>query len=97
MKKKDNSTNTHSDFRGRRDLMLYNINKLILKTGCDSENEIKCPDNSDNFSNIDNYILKFFFFRSYSAYCFCMPEVMFVGIRRRRFDQVSVDLFRVSR
>ncbi len=80
--------NTRSGFRERRDLILYNINKLILKTDCDPENKIKYPDNSDNFSNIDDYILKFFFFRSYSAYYFRMSEIMFVGIRRRRFDQV---------
>ncbi len=86
MKKKDNSTNTRSGFRGRRDLMLYSIDKLILKTGCDFENEMKCPDNFDNFFDIDDCILKFFFFRSCSAYCFCISEIIFVGIHRRRFD-----------
>jgi len=76
--------------------MLYNTDKLILKTGCDPENEMKCPDNSDNSSNIDDYILKLFF-RSCSAYCFRMPEMVFVGARRRRFDQVSADPFRTNR
>jgi len=79
--------NTRSDFRGRRDLILYNYtDKLILKTGYDPENEIKYPNNSDNSSNTDDYLLKLFFFRSYSAYYFRMPEVVFVGARRRRFD-----------
>ena len=73
------------------------INKLILKTGCDPENEMKCPDNSDNFSDIDDYILKLFFFRFCSAYYFYISEVMFVGARRRRFDQISTNLFRASR
>jgi len=87
MKKMDNSINTRSGFRGSRNLMLYNnTDKLILKTGCDSKNEIKYPDNSDNFSNIDNYILKLFFFRSYSAYYFRISEIVFAGVRRRRFD-----------
>ncbi len=58
---------------------------------------MKCPDNSDNSSDIDDYILKLSFFRSCSAYCFRMPEMVFVGARRRRFDQVSADPFRVSR
>jgi len=89
--------NTRNDIRGRRDLMFYSyIDKLILKTGCDLENEMKYPDNSDNFSNIDDCFLKLFF-RSCSAYCFCMPEMVFVGARRRRFDQISADLFRVNR
>ncbi len=79
--------NTRNGFRGRRDLIFYNyIDKLILKTGCDSENEIKYSNNSDNFSNVDNYILKLFFFRSYSVYYFYISEVMFVGARRRYFD-----------
>ncbi len=97
MKKKDNNINTRSGLRGRRDLILYNINKLILKTSYNPENEIKYPDNSDNSSNTYDYILKLFFFRSYSAYCFRIPEMVFVGTRRRRFDQVSADLFRVNR
>ena len=66
--------------------MFYSTDKLILKIGCDSENEMKCFDNSDNFFNIDDYILKFFFFRSCSAYYFRISEIIFVGIRRRRFD-----------
>ncbi len=61
-------------------------NKLILKTGCNPENEIKYSDNSDNSSNIDNYILKLFFFRSYSAYYFRISEIVFVGAYRPRFD-----------
>ncbi len=77
-------------------MILYNINKLILKIGYDPENEIKCPDNSNNFSDINNYILKLFFFRSYSVYYFRIPKMIFVGIRRRRFDQISADPFRVS-
>ena len=90
--------NIRSGFRGRRDLIFCSYtNKLILKTDCDPKNEMKCPDNSDNFSNIDNYILKLFFFRSYSAYYFCIPEIAFVGARRRCFDQISTDLFRASR
>jgi len=89
--------NTRSGFRGRRDLILYNTNKLILKISYDPENEIKCPDNSDNSSNINNYILKFFFFRSCSAYYFRIPEIIFVGAHRRRFDQVSADPFRANR
>ena len=88
--------NIRSDFHGRRDLIFYSTDKLILKTGCDPKNKIKCPNNSDNFSNIDDYILKFFF-RSYSAYYFRMPEMVFVGARRRRFDQIFVDLFRINR
>ena len=96
MKKKNNNTNIRNDFRGYRDLIFYSINKLILKTGCDSKNEIKYPDNSNNFSNIDNYILKLFF-RSYSAYYFCIPEVIFVDTYRRRFDQISANPFRVNR
>jgi len=86
MKKKNNSMNTRSDFRGRRDLILYNIDKLILKTGCDLENKMKCSDNSDNSSNINDCILKFFFFRSYSVYYFRISEMVFVDARRRRFD-----------
>src|SRR6266536_5604786 len=97
MKKKDNSTNTRSGFRGRHDLMFYSTDKLILKTGCDPENKIKYPDNFDNFSDVDNYILKLFFFRSYLVYCFYIPEIIFVGTRRRRFDQVFINLFRVNR
>ncbi len=90
--------NTRSGFRGRRNLILYNYtDKLILKTGCDFENEMKCPDNSDNFSDVDNYILKLFFFRSYSVYYFCISEIIFVGVYRRRFDQISVNSFRVNR
>ncbi len=78
--------------------MLYSyIDKLILKTSYDSENEIKYPNNFDNFSDVDDYILKSFFFRFYSAYCFCISEIIFVGVRRRRFDQTFVDLFRTSR
>ena len=78
--------------------MLYNYtDKLILKTSCDPENEIKYPDNSDNSSNINDYILKLFFFRSCSAYYFRMSEVVFVGARRRRFDQISANPFRASR
>ena len=77
--------------------MFYNYtDKLILKTGYNPENEIKCPDNSDNFFNIDDYILKLFF-RSCSVYCFRIPEVVFIGAYRRRFDQVSTNPFRVSR
>ena len=71
------------------------IDKLILKTGCDSENEVKYSDNSDNSSNTD--ILKLFFFRSYSTYYFRMSEIIFGGARRRRFDQISADPFRASR
>ncbi len=96
MKKKNNNINTRSGFRGRCNLMFYSIDKLILKTGCDPENEVKYPNNFNNFSNINDYILKFFFFRSYSAYYFHIPEMIFVGARRRRFDQISTDLFRVS-
>ncbi len=88
--------NTRSGFRGRRNLILYNTNKLILKTGCNPENKIKYPDNSDNFSNTNDYILILFFFRSYSAYYFRIPEVVFVGVCCRRFDQISVDLFRIN-
>ncbi len=85
-KKKDNNTNTRNNFRGYRNLILYNnINKLILKTDCDSENKTKCLNNSDNSSNID-YILKLFFFRSYSVYYFRISEIVFGGVRRRRFD-----------
>ncbi len=77
--------------------MLCNYtDKLILKTDYDPENEMKYPDNSDNSSNADDYILKFFF-RSCSAYCFRISEVIFVGARRRRFDQVSADPFRANR
>ena len=66
--------------------MLYNnTNKLILKTGYNLENEVKCSDNSDNFSDADDFLI-LFFFRSYSAYCFRMSEVVFVDARRRRFD-----------
>jgi len=87
MKKKNNNTNTRSGFRGRCDLMFCSyINKLILKTGCDPKNKIKCPNNSDNFSNIDNYTLKFFFFHSYSTYYFRISEMVFVGVHRRYFD-----------
>ncbi len=89
--------NTRSGFRGRRDLILYSTDKLILKTDCDPENEMKCPDNFDNFSNIDDYILKLFFFRSCSAYRFRIPEMVFVGIRCRHFDQISADPFRANR
>ncbi len=85
--KKDNNINIRSGFRGRRDLILYNyIDKLILKTGCDPENEIKYPDNSNNFFDINDYILKLFFFYSCSAYYFYISEVVFVGARRRHFD-----------
>ena len=77
--------------------MFYNnTDKLILKTGCDPENEVKCPDNSDNSSDADDCILKLFF-RSCSAYCFRIPKVVFVGARRRRFNQVSANPFRASR
>ena len=69
--------------------------KLILKTGCDPENEMKCPDNSDNFSDVDDYILKLFF-RSYSVYYFRISEVIFVGVCCRRFDQISTNPFRVN-
>jgi len=74
--------------------MLYNYtDKLILKTGYDPKNEMKYPDNSDNSFDVDDYI---FFLHSCSAYCFCIPKMIFVGARRRRFDQISADLFRVS-
>jgi len=77
--------------------MLYNYtDNLILKTDYNPENEMKCPDNSDNSFNTDDCILKPFF-RSCSAYYFRMPEIMFVGVRRRRFDQVCTNPFRVSR
>ncbi len=76
--------------------MLYSTNKLILKTGCDPENEIKYLDNSDNFSDIDDCILKLFFFRSYSVYYFRMPEMVFVSVYRRRFNQIFTDSFRAS-
>ncbi len=76
--------------------MFYSIDKLILKIGCDPENEMKCPNNSDNSSDVDDCILKLFF-RSCSAYYFYIPEVIFVGIHRRRFDQVSTNLFRANR
>ena len=76
-------------------MLCNNTDKLILKTGCDPENEVKCPDNSDNSSDADDFLM--LFFRSCSAYCFRMPEVVFVGARRRRFDQVFADLFRVNR
>ncbi len=90
--------NIRNGFRGYRNLILYNyIDKLILKTGYDPKNEMKYFNNFDNFSNIDNYILKLFFFRSYSIYYFRISEVVFVGARRRYFDQISADLFRVSR
>ena len=75
--------------------MFYSIDKLILKTDCDPENEIKCSDNSDNFSDIDDYILKLFF-RSCSAYYFYIPKMIFVGVRRRRFNQISTNPFRAS-
>ena len=79
--------NTRSGFRGRRNLMFYNnIDKLILKTSYNFENEIKCSDNSDNFFDVDDCILKLFFFRFCSVYYFCISEVVFVGVRRRRFD-----------
>jgi len=79
--------NTRSGFRGYRDLIFYSYtNKLILKTNYDPENKIKYSNNSDNFSDIDDYILKLFFFRSYSIYYFRIPEIVFVGIRRRHFD-----------
>ena len=78
--------------------MFYNYtDKLILKTDYDPENEMKCPDNSDNFSNTDDYILKLFFFRSYLTYYFRIPKMIFVDIRRRRFDQISTNPFRVNR
>ncbi len=96
MKKKDNSINIRSNFRGRRDLMLYNTNKLILKTGCDPKNKIKYPNNSNNFSDTNNYILKLFFFRSYSVYYFYISKIIFVGARRRRFDQISTNPFRIN-
>ncbi len=88
--------NIRSGFRGRRDLIFCNyIDKLILKTGCDSE--MKCSDNFDNSSDVNDYILKLFFFRSCSVYYFCILEVVFIGARRRRFDQIFVNLFRASR
>ena len=97
MKKKNNNTNTRNDFRGRRNLTFCNYtDKLILKTDYNPENEIKYSDNSDNFSNINNYILKFFFFRSYSIYYFRISKIIFVGARRRRFDQIFADPFRVN-
>ncbi len=96
MKKKDNSTKTRSGFRGRRDLMLYNTDKLILKTNCNPENEIKCPDNSDNFSNINDYMLKLFFFCFCSAYYFRIPKIIFVGACRYHFDQISANPFRAN-
>ncbi len=78
--------NIRSGFREYRDLIFYSTNKLILKTDYDSENKIKYSDNSDNFSNINNYILKLFFFRSYSIYYFRISEIVFVDTRRRCFD-----------
>ncbi len=87
MKKKNNNTNIRSGFRGYRNLMFYSyIDKLILKTGYDPKNKIKYLYNSDNFSDINDYILKLFFFRFYSVYYFRILEVMFVGAHRRRFD-----------
>ncbi len=98
MKKKNNNINTRSDFRGRRNLILCNyIDKLILKTDYNPENEINCPNNFDNFFDIDDCILKLFFFRSYSVYYFRISEVIFVGTRRCRFDQISANPFRVNR
>ncbi len=88
--------NIRNGFRGHRDLMFYSTDKLILKTGCDPENEIKYPDNSNNFSNIDDCILKLSFFRSYLAYYFYIPKMIFVGVRRRRFNQISTNPFRAS-
>ncbi len=85
MKKKNNNTITRSNFRERRNLILYNnINKLILKIDCDSENKTKYSDDSDD--SFINNILKFFFFRSYSVYYFCISKVIFGGARRRYFD-----------
>ncbi len=55
--------NIRSGFRGRRDLIFCSyIDKLILKIGCDFENEMKCFDNFFNFFNIDDCILKLFSF-----------------------------------
>ena len=89
--------NTRNDFRGRRDLIFCNYtDKLILKTDYDFENEMKCSNNFDNFSDVDDCILKLFF-RSCSVYYFCISEIIFVGARCCRFDQVSTNLFRVSR
>ncbi len=48
--------------------------------------KMKYPDNSDNFSDADDYLLKLFFFRSYLAYYFYISEMVFVGTRRRHFD-----------
>ncbi len=77
--------------------MFYsNTDKLILKTDCDSENKTKYPDNSDNSSDINDF-LKLFFFYSYSTYYFRMSRVIFDDARRRRFDQISINPFRASR
>ncbi len=85
--KKNNNINTRSSFRGRRNLIFYNyIDKLILKTDCDFENKIKYFNNFNNFFNINNYILKLFFFRSYSVYYFYILKIVFAGARRRYFD-----------
>ncbi len=94
MKKNNNNTNTRNDFRGRRNLTFCNYtDKLILKTDYNPENEIKYSDNSDNFSNINDYILKLFFFRSYSTYYFYISEMIFAGAHRRLFDQISINPF----
>ena len=78
--------NTRSGFRGRLNLIFCSyIDKLILKTGYDPKNEMKYFNNFSNFSNTDDCILKFFFY-FYSIYYFRIPEVIFIGARRRRFD-----------
>ncbi len=94
--KKNNSMNIRSGFRGRRNLIFYNnIDKLILKIGCNSENKTKYFDNSDNSFNDCIFLKLFFYF--YSIYYFRISGVIFAGARRRRFDQIFVDLFRVNR
>ena len=51
--------NIRSGFRGRRDLIFYNYtDKLILKIGCNLKNKMKCLNNSDNFSDVNDCILK---------------------------------------
>jgi len=88
--------NIRSGFRGRRNLIFYNnIDKLILKIGCNSENKTKYFDNSDNSFNDCIFLKLFFYF--YSIYYFRISGVIFAGARRRRFDQIFVDLFRVNR